>query len=45
MNFSGVCFKHSATDPVTEIKIQKCENSSEKCYIPGNQFAWVDSDL
>lgn len=45
MNDSNVCFKHSANDPVTDIKVQKCENSSEKCFVPDNKFAWVQSDL
>lgn len=41
MNDSNQCFKHSANDPVTEIKVQKCENSSEKCYVPDGKFAWI----
>ena len=41
MNDTNTCFKHSGNDPVTEIKIFKCENSSEKCFVPDMKFAWI----
>ena len=34
MNDTNVCFKHSGNDPVTSISVQKCENASEKCFVP-----------
>lgn len=45
MNESGICFIHSKDDPVTQIKLQKCENTSTKCYIEDGKPAWISSEL
>jgi hypothetical protein len=42
-----VCFKHSGTDPVLFIKIEKCldtEDDTYMCNAEPNKFAWVNND-
>ena len=45
-----MCYKHSADDPVTKIKIQKCEPEpntlvKRRCHMKKENYAWIDADM
>jgi hypothetical protein len=45
----GLCFKHSATDPVDFIKIEKCEDDIHgnkfRCMMDKGEYSWINADL
>lgn len=40
----NVCFRHSATNPVTFMRFTQCSDPNQVCAM-GNDYAWVESDL
>jgi len=44
----SLCYKHSAIDPVSYIKIEKCQDDIHgnkfRCMMDKGEYAWVHSD-